>query len=73
MSAVNVTGRHRAAVANALHLADQAAARGDYGGALAWLKAIEAIGDDLPDTYQLKRATWHCAADRVPAGRSALR
>ena len=39
------------AVARSLQWADEAAERGDHSDALAWLHVIEAIGDELPDTY----------------------
>jgi hypothetical protein len=54
----SAAARHERAVENTLREADQAAACGDYEGALSWLGLVEAIGDDLPHTYKLKRATW---------------
>jgi hypothetical protein len=27
-------------------------------GALAWLQTVEAVGDELPETYEAKRAEW---------------
>lgn len=50
--------RHERAVANSLRAADNAAERGDYADALAWLAVIEGIGDTLPDSYQVKREIW---------------
>ena len=46
------------AVARSLQWADEAATRGDHSDALAWLHVIEAIGDELPETYQTKRQAW---------------
>ncbi len=43
---------------NTLAWADEAAARGDHAGALAWLKTVEAIGDELPELYLSRRAKW---------------
>jgi len=53
-----VVDRHAAAVRSTLMLADQAAGVGDLAGALAWLRAVEAIGDVLPEGYLRKRAAW---------------
>ena len=50
--------RHAVAVARTLQWADEAAERGDHSDALAWLHVIEAIGDELPETYQTKRHAW---------------
>ena len=50
--------RHTRAVTQTLGWADEAAARGDYGGALAWLRTLEMIGDELSDAYQAKRQSW---------------
>ena len=58
MSDISQSDRHQLAVASSLQWADEAAARGDYGRALSWLRAIEAIGDELPASYQEKRVVW---------------
>ena len=50
--------RHAAAVARTLAWADEAAARGDHGDALAWLDTLLAIGETLPEAYGRKRETW---------------
>jgi hypothetical protein len=52
------TGKHAQAVANSLSEADQAAGLGQYADALGWLETLRAIGEDLPDEYELKRAAW---------------
>lgn len=52
------TERHRLAVARTLDWADQAAARGEYGEALAWLETVEAVDFELPQPYVVKRAAW---------------
>ncbi len=53
--------RHTVAVMNTLSWADDAAADGDLEGALAWLEAVEAIGDVLPTPYPARRAAWKAA------------
>jgi hypothetical protein len=50
--------RHQAAVARTLAWADEAAARGDFADALAWLNTLTAIGEPLPARYLLKREDW---------------
>ena len=50
--------KHPVAVARSLQWADEAADRGEHSDALAWLHVIEAIGDELPETYQTKRQAW---------------
>jgi hypothetical protein len=50
--------KHPVAVARSLQWADEAAKRGEHSDALAWLHVIEAIGDELPETYQAKRQAW---------------
>jgi hypothetical protein len=50
--------KHRTAVERTLQWADEAAARGDHGDALAWLDTVEAIGDALPAQYRVKRGEW---------------
>ena len=53
---------HEAAVIQTLRWADDAAAERDYAGALEWLVAIEAIGDQLSEVHLGKRAVWELAA-----------
>jgi hypothetical protein len=53
--------RHLAAVARSFALADAAAERGEYTEALAWLRAVLAIGDEIPAEYQVKRRVWQRA------------
>jgi hypothetical protein len=50
--------RHARTVAQTLTWADEGAARGDHAGALAWLRTLEVIGDELSDAYQAKRRSW---------------
>jgi hypothetical protein len=50
--------RHRAAIARTLSWADDAAARGEYREALAWLDTVEAVDAELPQPYVVKRAAW---------------
>ena len=50
--------KHRAAVLSTLRWADEAAERGDHVDALAWLDALEAIGDKLPKVYEIRRDAW---------------
>ena len=50
--------RHLAAVARTLQWADEFAGRGDYFGAVAWLEMLEAIGDELPEVYEIRRGSW---------------
>ncbi len=59
--------RHRAAVENTLRWADQAAGRGDFRAALAWLAWLDLIGEELPDGYGTKRAAWRSAQGREAA------
>ena len=54
--------KHEDAVRNTLSWAEEAAASGDYAGAVAWLDTISAIGDSLPPSYRTKRAAWMAAA-----------
>lgn len=50
--------RHLTAVARSLALADAAADRGEYVEALAWIRAVLAIGEALPAEYEAKRRAW---------------
>ena len=60
--------KHRAAVANTLGWADDAARQGDYAEALAWLETLVAVGEPLTPEYRAKRAAWQEARNR---GRAA--
>ncbi|HZE06488.1 MAG TPA: hypothetical protein VE127_14760 [Solirubrobacteraceae bacterium] len=53
--------RHLEAVRRTLRWADEAAYRGDYREAVAWLETIAAIGDALPAPYQAKHRKWVAA------------
>ena len=50
--------KHLAAVARTLQWADESAERGDHFNAVAWLETLEAIGDELPGIYQVRRDSW---------------
>lgn len=50
--------RHARAVANSLRLATEAAERGDYVEALAWVDTVRAIGEDLPPELHASRNSW---------------
>ena len=50
--------KHRAAVASTLNWADEAAERGDHVDAIGWLDALEAIGEKLPKSYEIRRSSW---------------
>ena len=58
--------RHLAAVTRSLQWADEAAEHGDHADAIAWLRALEAIGDELSAGYRIKLHAWLLAlgADR---------
>jgi hypothetical protein len=45
----DISNRHARAVAQTLGWADEAAARGDHAGALAWLRTLEMIGHELSE------------------------
>jgi len=69
--------KHERAVAQTLEWADQAAGRGKYADALAWLKMTEAIGDRLSGAYEEKRRHWraalrHSRGDRKGSARDAF-
>jgi hypothetical protein len=64
-----VTGaeRHERAVANTLGFAREAAASGDFAGALEWLGVVEIVDGALPAGWELTRAVWRrgqASADR---------
>jgi hypothetical protein len=50
--------KHLAAVARTLQWADESAERGDHFDAIAWLETLEAIGDELPGDYEIRRDSW---------------
>ena len=52
---------HRVAGANTLSWAEESAARGDYVNALAWLSVLDAIGETLQESYEIKRLDWRRA------------
>ncbi|HZE18299.1 MAG TPA: hypothetical protein VE197_22850 [Mycobacterium sp.] len=54
--------KHEQAVARTLEFAEDAACRGDFTDALAWLATLEAIGRRLPSEYLTKREEWRIAA-----------
>jgi hypothetical protein len=59
-------GRHEHAVANTLGFAREAAADGDFAGALRWLVVVEIVDGALPAGRELTRALWlrgHGSAD----------
>lgn len=58
--------RHERAVANTLSWSDQAAAKGEYAEALAWLRTLDAIGARLPEAYAAKRFLWSQAPTVSP-------
>ena len=66
---LNTAARHERAVAQTLEWADEAAARGDHANALAWLKTVEAVGDQLTPDYKSRRAQWRTALRDHPAAR----
>jgi hypothetical protein len=57
--------RHLAAVARTLQWADESAERGDHLDAIAWLKTLEAIGDELPVVYEIRRDSWRAQLRRT--------
>jgi hypothetical protein len=54
----NRDARHLAAVTRSLQWADQAAEHGDHADAIAWLRALEAIGEELSAGYRIKLHAW---------------
>jgi hypothetical protein len=52
----------RRAVARTLEFAEEAASRGDFSEALAWLETLDAVARHLPDEYASKRLEWRLAA-----------
>ena len=55
------SARHERAVAQTLGWAEEAAARGEHAHALAWLRTLEVIGDELSAAYEAKRQSWRLA------------
>ena len=49
-------GRHERAVANTFGLAEEAAAKGDFRGALEWLDVLEIVDGDLRPEWEQTRA-----------------
>jgi hypothetical protein len=66
---ITATDRHLAAVSRSLGWAQESAERGDYSDALAWVKAVEATGSQLPPGYHNKRQVWLEALDPQPRER----
>ena len=59
--------RHERAVADTLALARQAAAKGDFAGALEWLGVVEIVDEARPIGGEQTRAVWlraHTSAER---------
>jgi len=50
--------RHERAVANTLGLAREAAAKGDFAGALEWLVVVEIVDEALSAGWELTRTSW---------------
>jgi hypothetical protein len=59
--------KHVAAVARTLQWADESAERGDLFDAIAWLGTVEAIGDKLPEVYEIRRDSWSAQVARTGA------
>ncbi len=59
--------KHLSAVARTLQWADESAERGDHLDAIAWLGALEAIGDELPEVYRIRRDSWFAQLARTRA------
>ena len=57
--------KHLAAVARTLQWADESAERGDHFDAIAWLETLEAIGDELPGVYEIRRDSWSAQLART--------
>ena len=51
-------GRHERAVANTFGLAEEAAAKGDFRGALEWLDVLEIVDGVLRPEWEQTRASW---------------
>ncbi|MDQ2896449.1 MAG: hypothetical protein M3Y09_12545 [Actinomycetota bacterium] len=55
-------------MARSLGWAQESAARGDYADALSWVGAVEAIGEVLPEGFEIKRQAWLSALAERRAG-----
>jgi hypothetical protein len=66
------TERHQRAVANTLGFAREAAAKGDFGGALEWLGVVEIVDGALPAGWEQTRATWLRGQTSADGGRESL-
>jgi hypothetical protein len=55
---LSATSRHLAAVNRSLGWAQESADRGDYADALGWIDVVEAIGEQLPFAFEVKRRAW---------------
>jgi hypothetical protein len=61
--------RHARAVANTLGFAREAAAQGDFAGALEWLGVVEIVDGALPAGWELTRAVWRRGQASADGGR----
>ena len=61
--------KHLAAVARTLQSADESAECGDLFDAIAWLEMLEAIGDKLPEVYEIRRDSWSAQLARTRGDR----
>ena len=59
--------RRERAVARTLEFAEEAASRGDFSEALAWLETLDAVGRRLPSEYASKRLEWRLALTEARA------
>ena len=57
--------KHLAAVARTLQSADESAEGGHLFDAIAWLGMLEAIGDKLPEVYEIRRDSWSAQLARA--------
>jgi hypothetical protein len=65
---VTGVGPHERAVANTLGFAQDAAARGDFRGALEWLGVMEIVDGGLPPGWERTRAAWLHGEPSAEAG-----
>ena len=56
--------RHRQAVAQSLRCAEDAAAAGEFGDALDWLRLIDYVDGGLSPFWQRRRESWLLALER---------
>jgi hypothetical protein len=68
---VSADAAHQRAVDRTFSFAQEAASRGDFGEAVAWLGVVEAVDGALPKEWARTRESWLRAdrTDAVPAGR----